>query len=65
MKNHTILRICPARWHCQAAQTTAEYALLIFGAATIAMLLVAWAGQTNRVGRLFDLVLRSIEGLLT
>lgn len=46
-------------------QTTAEYALVLLGAATIAMLLTAWAGQTNRLGSLFDAVLRSVTNLVT
>lgn len=46
------------------AQTTAEYALVLLGAATVAMLLVAWAGESNRIGALFDAVLRSITGLV-
>lgn len=45
-------------------QTTAEYALVLLGAATIAMLLTAWAGQTNRLGSLFDAVLRSVTNLV-
>ena len=35
-------------------QSTAEYALVLLGAAAVAMLLVAWATKTNRVTRLFD-----------
>jgi len=46
-------------------QTTAEYALVLLGAATVAMLLTAWAGQTNRIGSLFDAVLRSVSNLIT
>jgi len=45
--------------------TTAEYALVLLGAATVAMLLTAWAGQTNRIGSLFDAVLRSVLNLIT
>lgn len=47
-----------------SAQTTAEYALVLLGAATVAMLLVAWAGESNRIGALFDAVMRSITGLV-
>jgi len=50
---------------CQTGQTTAEYALVLLGAATIAMLLTAWAGQTNRLGSLFNAVLRSVTNLVT
>lgn len=41
-------------------QATAEYALVILGAAAVAALLMAWAGQTNRVGRLLDAVLDNV-----
>lgn len=44
----------------ERGQATAEYALVLLGAAAIAMLLVAWATQTGAVGRLLDAVLRSI-----
>ncbi len=40
-------------------QTTAEYALVLLGAALIALLLVAWAtsgGGAGKVGRLLDKV---------
>ena len=45
-------------------QTTAEYALVLVGAATIAMLVVAWAGSTGRIAALMDAVMRSITGLV-
>jgi Flp pilus assembly pilin Flp len=48
----------------QQGQTTAEYALVLVGAATIAMLVVAWAGSTSRIGGLMDTVLRSITSLV-
>ena len=35
-------------------QSTAEYALVLLGAAAVAMLLVAWATKTNRVTKLLD-----------
>jgi hypothetical protein len=41
-------------------QATAEYALVLLGAAAIALLLIAWATQTGAVGRLLDAVLESI-----
>lgn len=37
-------------------QATAEYALVLVGAAAIALLVVAWATKTNVVGKLLDLV---------
>jgi len=51
--------------HSRLGQTTAEYALVLLGAATVAMLLTAWAGQTNRIGSLFDAVLRSVTNLIS
>ena len=44
----------------EAGQTTAEYALVLVGVAAIALLVVAWATQTDAVGRLLDAVLDSI-----
>lgn len=35
-------------------QSTAEYALVLLGAATVAMLLVAWASKTDKIGDLLD-----------
>jgi Protein of unknown function (DUF4244) len=43
-------------------QATAEYALVLIGAAAIALLLIAWATKTDRIGRLFDFVLDRITG---
>lgn len=44
----------------EAGQTTAEYALVLVGVAAIALLVVAWATDTNKIGRLLDGVLDSI-----
>lgn len=41
-------------------QATAEYALVILGAAAVAALLMAWAGQTNRITRLLDSILDNV-----
>lgn len=48
----------------EAGQTTAEYALVLLGAAAIAMALVAWAGQTGAIGAFFDAVMDSLTGLV-
>jgi hypothetical protein len=37
-------------------QSTAEYALVLLGAAGVAMLLVAWATKTDKVTRLLNSV---------
>jgi hypothetical protein len=49
----------------ERGQTTAEYALVLLGAAAIALLLVAWATKTNRVGKLLDFVVDQIIGRVT
>ncbi|HUR17542.1 MAG TPA: hypothetical protein VMZ51_01230 [Acidimicrobiales bacterium] len=41
----------------QDGQASAEYALVLLGAAAVALLVVGWATRTNRVGRLLDGVL--------
>ena len=44
----------------QRGQATAEYALVILGAATFAILLLVWAQQTGAIGHLFEKVLNSV-----
>jgi hypothetical protein len=51
-----------ARWRSTAGQTTAEYALVILAAAALAAMVIAWATQSNAVGRLFDAVLERVLG---
>lgn len=55
---------CAARRGSDRGQTTAEYALVLVGAATIAMLVIAWAGSTSRIGSLLDAVLRSVTSMV-
>jgi hypothetical protein len=40
----------------QLGQTTAEYALVILGAAAVAATLVAWAAKSHALSRLFDVI---------
>ncbi len=47
-----------------AGQTTAEYGLVLLAAATIAMLVVAWAGGTNAIGGFFDEIIGKITSLI-
>lgn len=49
-------------------QATTEYALVILGAAMVALLVVAWAtagGGAGKIGKLFDKVLDSVIGKVT
>lgn len=48
----------------EAGQTTAEYALVLLAAATIAMLVVAWAQNTSAIGDFFDKIFKEITGLI-
>lgn len=44
----------------QAGQSTVEYALILLGAAAIALVVVAWVTRTDLIGRLFDTVVGQI-----
>jgi Flp pilus assembly pilin Flp len=47
----------------ESGQATTEYALVLLGAAVIALLVIAWAtdgGGAGRIGELFDTVLSGI-----
>jgi Flp pilus assembly pilin Flp len=46
----------------QRGQASAEYALVLLGAAAVALLVVSWATKTNRVGKLLDTVLDKLTG---
>lgn len=45
-----------------AGQATAEYALVLLGAAAVALLLIGWATTTDQVSRLFDFVIDQVIG---
>ena len=52
----------PGRFRRHAGQSTAEYALVLLGAATVALVFVAWAGKSSRISKLFNAVLDSVIG---
>ena len=65
------MRSCLIRLHSALArrgdrgQATAEYALVLLGAALVALLLIAWAtagGGAGEIGQLLDTVLDTIIG---
>jgi hypothetical protein len=45
-----------------SGQATAEYALVLLGAAAVALLLIGWATTTDQVSRLFDFVVDQVIG---
>jgi len=51
----------PTWLRTERGQATTEYALVLLGAAAVALLLVAWATKTGAIGGLFDAVLSSIK----
>jgi hypothetical protein len=46
----------------ERGQATAEYALVLLGAAAVALMLAAWAAQTGKLGELFDAVVDQLIG---
>jgi Protein of unknown function (DUF4244) len=50
---HVLDRLEPA----ESGQTTAEYALVMLAAATVAGLVLAWATKSHTISRLFDTVI--------
>lgn len=49
----------------ERGQTTAEYALVLLGAAAVALLVIAWATKTGKVGKLLDAVIDSVISKVT
>ena len=41
-------------------QASAEYALVLLGAAAVALLVVAWASKSDAIGKLLDGVMKHI-----
>jgi hypothetical protein len=46
----------------ELGQTTAEYALVILGAAAVATLLITWATKSHAITALFDTVVGKVLG---
>ena len=44
----------------ERGQASAEYALVLLGAAAVALLVTAWATKTGKVGKLLDAVLDAV-----
>lgn len=55
-------RLWPDQLSEERGQSTAEYALLLLGVATIALIVVSWASGTGKIAELFDAVVDSIIG---
>jgi hypothetical protein len=48
----------------QRGQTSAEYALVLLGAASVALLVALWAKDTDKIGKLLDAVVDQIVTLV-
>ena len=46
----------------ERGQASAEYALVLLGAAAIALMIVSWATHSNKIGELFNAVLDRLKG---
>jgi Flp pilus assembly pilin Flp len=46
--------------HDERGQATAEYALVLLGAAAVALLVVGWATHTDVIGKLLETVMKHI-----
>jgi len=46
----------------ELGQATAEYALVVLGAAAVAGLFIAWAASTGRIGDLLNAVIDAVIG---
>jgi hypothetical protein len=57
---HLLAASITDRGRGEEGQTTAEYALVLLGAATIALLIALWAKQGGKVGRLLDAIFDSL-----
>ncbi len=54
-----------SRLRGERGQTSAEYALVLLGAATVALLIALWARETDTLGNLLETVFDSISGMVT
>jgi hypothetical protein len=55
-----MLRRFVRAFRAEVGQTTAEYALVILGAAAIGALLITWATKSHAIGKLFDEVIGKV-----
>lgn len=46
----------------ERGQATSEYALVLLGAAAVAILVIGWATKTNKISGLLDKVFDSVTG---
>lgn len=52
------------RFRDEEGQTSAEYALVLLGAASVALLIALWAKNTDRIGKLLDTVFDTVTKMV-
>ena len=57
---HVFALSIPDRLRDERGQTTAEYALVLLGAASVALLIAMWAKSGGKVGKLLDALFDSL-----
>lgn len=57
---HVLVLSAAAHVEDDEGQTTAEYALVLLGAAAVALLIAMWAKQGGKVGKLLDTIFDSL-----
>jgi Flp pilus assembly pilin Flp len=57
---HVLVLTATAPVDDEDGQTTAEYALVLLGAASLALLIALWAKQGGKVGKLLDTIFDSL-----
>ena len=60
MFRRVVVRLLGSALGREAGQSTAEYALVILGAAAIATLLITWATGSHTITKLFDSVIDKV-----
>ena len=61
LRIHLLVR---SRLGGEAGQTSAEYALVLLGAASVALLVALWAKDTDKIGKLLDTIFDAVTKLV-
>ena len=61
----TTLARAAHRLRGERGQTSAEYALVLLGAASVALLVALWAKDTNKIGKLLDAIFDNVVKMVS
>jgi len=62
---NALAALCARARRDERGQATAEYALVLLGAAALAILVLGWAAKSGKITELFDKVFDSITGKIS